>query len=206
MANPKGESVPGAGHSASGSISTNLIQRLRGDDQIAWQRLLDLYFPLVLCWCNRAGIQPQDSADVVQEVFLAVRRGIVSFRHVQPGDTFRGWLRIIARNKINDHFRNRAGQPVARGGSEAMARFLDVAADESPDSTDHQPFVGLVHRAMGLVRNEFEDRTWRAFWLSTVGKLSTDAVAEQLGMTPGAVRQAKYKVLRRLRQELGDAE
>jgi DNA-directed RNA polymerase specialized sigma24 family protein len=35
---------------------------------------------------------------------------------------------------------------------------------------------------------------------------SSPEVAQQLGMTIGAVRQAKYKVLRRLRQELGDAE
>jgi len=28
----------------------------------------------------------------------------------------------------------------------------------------------------------------------------------ELGVTPGAVRQAKYKVLRRLRAELGDTD
>ncbi len=48
--------------------------------------------------------------------------------------------------------------------------------------------------------------TWRAFWLCAVEHQSSGEVARQLGMTPGAVRQAKYKVLRHLREELGDAE
>jgi RNA polymerase sigma-70 factor (ECF subfamily) len=64
----------------------------------------------------------------------------------------------------------------------------------------------VVHRALRLIREEIEDRTWQAFWLTSVEQQPTASVAQQLGMTPGSVRQAKYKVLRRLRQELGDVE
>lgn len=206
MVFPKGQTASGLGSDASGSISTSLVQRLKSDDQAAWHRLVELYYPLVLYWCRRAGVLAQDSVDVVQEVFLAVSRKIGSFRYSRPGDTFRGWLRTITRNKIHDHFRGRAGRPAARGGSDALAQFLDVPADESVDSPEHQPFVGLVHRVSASIHNEFEERTWQAFWLSAVENQSSIAVAERLHMTPGAVRQAKYKVLHRLRQELGDVE
>ena len=206
MANPKGHGIHGPERSATGSVPTSLIQRLKAHDEAAWQRLLDLYVPLLFSWCRRSGIQATDAADVVQEVLQAVNRGIAGFRRSGPNDTFRGWLRIIARNKIHDHFRSRADRPVAVGGSEALARFMDLAACESPGSTDSQPFVGLVHHALGLIRNEFEDRTWQAFWQTAVVQRPCIEVARQLGVTPGAVRQAKYKVLRRLRQELGDAE
>ena len=89
------------------SASTSLLQKLKTHDEAAWQRVLDLYVPLVFSWCRRSGIPSQDSADVVQEVFRAVLRGIAEFRYSQPADTFRGWLRIITRNKIRDHFRKR---------------------------------------------------------------------------------------------------
>ncbi len=191
---------------AAPSISTSLIQGLRAHDEVAWQRLLELYVPLVFAWCRRSGLQAQDSSDVVQEVFRAVSHAIGDFRRSRPGDTFRGWLRSIARNKIRDHFRDQAGRPLAVGGSEAHQRFMEVAEDESSAGGGESPFVGLVHRALALVRNEFEDRTWRAFWLSTVAQQSSSEVAARLGVTPGAVRQAKYAVLRRLRQELGDVE
>ena len=61
--------------SASRSASTSLIQGLKVHDEEAWQRLLDLYVPLVFSWCRRAGLQSQDAADVVQEVFQGVLHG-----------------------------------------------------------------------------------------------------------------------------------
>lgn len=206
MSNSTGREARGASSSVSRSASTSLIQRLKSNDEGAWQRLLDLYVPLVFSWCRRSGMQAQDSADVVQEVFRAVIRGIAGFQYTRPNDTFRGWLRTIARNKIRDHFRDRADQPVAMGGSDAHQRFMEVAEAQSAVSPESGPLVDLVHRALKFIRAEFEDHTWQAFWLAAVGQQSSAEVARQLGMTPGAVRQAKYKVLRRLRQELGDAE
>ncbi len=191
---------------SAGSVSTSLIQGLKACDEAAWQRLLDLYAPLLFSWCRQSELQAQDAADVVQEVFRAVSQAIAGFRRSRPTDTFRGWLRTICRNKIRDHFRARAGQPVATGGSEAQLRFLEVAADESVASVECDPYAGLLHRGLSIIRDEFEERTWRAFWASTVEERDSREVARQVGMTPGAVRQAKYKVLRRLRQELGDAE
>jgi RNA polymerase sigma-70 factor (ECF subfamily) len=57
-------------------------------------------------------------------------------------------------------------------------------------------------RAIELIRAEFEDRTWRAFWLTAVEGRMAAEVGVELGMAKGAVRQAKYRVLRRLREEL----
>lgn len=56
-----------------------------------------------------------------------------------------------------------------------------------------------------MVRSEFEDRTWQAFWRVAVEGHATAEVAADLGITANAVRQAKSRVLRRLRQELGDS-
>lgn len=187
------------------STSTSLIRRLKADDEQAWQRLLELYVPLVFSWCRRCGMQSEDCADVVQEVFRAVMRGIGSFRYSEPDDTFRGWLRTITQNKVRDHFRAQEGHPVAAGGSTAQQRFLAVAAGGDGGAiSEATGLSALVHRALHLIQAEFEDRTWQAFWLAAVGQNSSGDVARQLHMTPGAVRQAKYKVLRRLRQELGD--
>ena len=74
-----------------GSTSATLIQLVKIRDEDACRRLLDLYVPSVYSWCRCSGMQAQDAADVVQEVFRAVFRGIDGFRHERPGDTFRGW-------------------------------------------------------------------------------------------------------------------
>jgi RNA polymerase sigma-70 factor (ECF subfamily) len=55
-----------------------------------------------------------------------------------------------------------------------------------------------------LIRADFEEHTWQAFWAVAVdGRPGTDVAAE-LGMTPGAVYVAKSRVLRRLREDLGE--
>jgi len=187
-----------------GATSASLIRRLKVHDEEAWQRLFDLYVPLVYSWCRRSDMQAEDAADVVQEVFQAVLRGIAGFRHDRPGDTFRGWLRAIARNKIRDHFGRQAGQPAAYGGTDAKRRLTEVAEEEI--SAQPGPLGRLCRRALELIRAEFEDRTWQAFWLATIDQWSSTDVARQLGISSSSVRQAKCRVLRRLRQEMGDVE
>jgi len=59
---------------------------------------------------------------------------------------------------------------------------------------------------LDVLRGEFEDRTWQAFWLTAVQGKPAQEVAAELGLAPGTVRQAKYKILKRLREELDEAE
>ena len=40
--------------------SLTLLERARGDDAVAWHRLVDLYGPLVHYWCRRAGLGGTD--------------------------------------------------------------------------------------------------------------------------------------------------
>src|SRR5262245_12767745 len=91
----------GSGREAQPSSGTprSLLDRVRADDAAAWDRLVKLYGPLVLGWCRSWGLREHDTADVFQEVFQAVAAHLASFRKEKEGDTFRGWLRVIARNK-----------------------------------------------------------------------------------------------------------
>jgi RNA polymerase sigma-70 factor (ECF subfamily) len=62
----------------------------------------------------------------------------------------------------------------------------------------------LISRALDQIRPEVEERTWAAFWNTAVLGHSATEAAVELGMTSMAVRQAKSRVLRRLRKQLGD--
>jgi RNA polymerase sigma-70 factor (ECF subfamily) len=55
---------------------------------------------------------------------------------------------------------------------------------------------------MERVRGEFQEATWRAFWLTAVeGKNARDA-GVATGLSPGAVYVAKSRVLARLKEEI----
>lgn len=183
------------------SISSTLLDRARQMQPEAWGRLVQVFGPVVYRWCRQSGLPAHDAADVVQEVFVSVSRGIAGFQRSEPQDSFRSWLATITRNRVRDYFRRQTRQPPAQGGSEGMARLQDVPDVEQSVSTDG--LEGEVTRqVVGLVRAEFEDRTWRAFWLTTVDQRQAAVVASELGMSVAAVYQAKSRVLRRLRQQL----
>jgi RNA polymerase sigma-70 factor, ECF subfamily len=183
--------------------SPTLLQRIQDRNEEAWQRLFRLYGPLVERWCNLRGVTGQDADDVGQEVFQAVATGLENFRRDRPGDTFRGWLRGITRNKLLDHFRRRQNRPEAQGGTAAHQQLQQIAEQELPEDSA-EDLSGLYHRALELVRAEFEPRTWEAFWRAAVEGQPPDLIAADLGVTSAAVRKAKSRVLLRLRQEVGD--
>jgi RNA polymerase sigma-70 factor, ECF subfamily len=199
--NPGGEE----GRSSTGT-SRSLLDRARARDPVAWERMVALYAPLVLGWCRGWGLREDDAADVFQEVFRTVAARLDGFRRDRPGDTFRGWLRTITRNKVTDHFRRCRREPSAVGGSEAQFRLSQVPATVPADETGSVDAAegGLLRRALEVIRDEFEPRTWQAFWRTAVDGRAPADVAAELAMTPGAVRVAKSRVLHRLRAELGD--
>ncbi len=201
-ASTAGNLLPG---SDPGSVSSTLLERLKARRPEAWQRLVDLYGPVVYRWCRWSGVGAGDVPDVVQEVFTAIATHIAGFHRQRPGDSFTGWMRTITRNKVYDHFRQRQGRPQAQGGSDAQAALLRVreppaAGPESPPGAE----AAILPQALELVRAEFENRTWEAFWRAVIEGQSPAHVAADLGMSVQAVYQAKSRVLRRLRRELGE--
>jgi RNA polymerase sigma-70 factor (ECF subfamily) len=214
--------VPGDGEAARNEASAHgaadgevtplsLLERARANDASAWRGLVQLYHPLVLFWCRRVGVPAGELEDVTQEVFAAVAAGLSRFRRDRPGDTFRGWLRAVARNEALQHLRRGRGRPRAEGGSDAwtqLQRLADPLGEPDPlgkpDADESQEVGQLYWRALELVRGGLEERTWQAFWRTVVDGLAPALLAEELGMSEAGIRQAKSRVLRRLKQEMGE--
>lgn len=196
----------GPGAEEPSSIGSSLLQRLKLESPEAWRRLVHLFGPLVYQWCRRYGLQAADATDVGQEVFRTVACRIGRFRRDRPADTFRGWLWTITRSRIVDNWRRQQRQPQATGGSTAQIRLANLAAAEPGDLPTSEPEVqhSLYRRGLQLIQDEFAQRTWKAFWRVAVDGCPPVEVAEELGLSVNSVYLAKSRVLRRLREELGD--
>ena len=186
---------------ASGSTSQTLLRRAQQQDGDAWQRLSQVYAPLVYGWARRAGLQGSDAADVGQEVFRTVALKIADFSP-ERGSGFRAWLWGITRNKLREFRRARATEPQPGGVDAAL--LADVPEHEAGEFLQTESQARLVQRSLDVLQTEFEENTWRAFWRSAVEEHRTADIAADQQMTVKAVRQAKYRVLRRLRQELAE--
>lgn len=190
---------------SSGSTSPSLLDGLRAEQPGAWEAMVELYAPLVLSWCRRGPLTEADAADVFQDVFQTVAAKLDQFELRGPRDSFRAWLRAITRSRVADHLRKAAREPAGRGGSTMQQSLQELALPEEPDELPaglDPALRAFLRRGLDRVRPQVRDRTWLAFWRTVVEDRPHADVAEELGMTPGAVRVAKCRVLQRLRAAL----
>jgi RNA polymerase sigma-70 factor (ECF subfamily) len=188
--------LPSAWDRAMDTTPISLLERLRRPgERAAWDRLVQLYTPLLYYWARRMGLQEPDAADLVQEVFAVLVRQLPRFTY-ERGKSFRGWLRQVTVNKWRERRRRAASR---REGNAVPERAGPDPAEAVWEAEYHQH---LVRRALDVMQSEFQPTTWRACWEMVVAGRPAADVAAQLGLTPGAVRAAKFRVLTRLRQEL----
>jgi RNA polymerase sigma-70 factor (ECF subfamily) len=181
------------------STSASLLERLRRpDDHEAWGRFVRLYTPLLYYWLRRAGLQEHDAGDVVQDVLLHLVQKFPEFQY-DCTRRFRSWLRTVTLNKPRDRRKRRAP---ALLGSDDRAVNGEAVPDEVALFAEDEYRRHLTAQALELMQAEFAPATWRACWAHAVEGRPAAEVAAELGLTPGAVYAARFRVLSRLRREL----
>lgn len=183
---------------------SSLLAGVRRLDPQAWQRLTAIYGPTVYGWARRQGLQPADAADLLQQVFASVAVSIGQARWDRPGDSFRGWLWTVFHSRLMDYYRRARRQPKAVGDSD-VKRQVDAEQAPPPETASlaaPDESAALVRRALAIIQSDFKEKTWQAFWRSTVDGAATSDVARDLGLSPAAVCMCRARVLARLRETL----
>jgi RNA polymerase sigma-70 factor (ECF subfamily) len=184
--------------------SASLLDRLRlQPDEAAWQRLINLYTPLIHGWLRRAADLQNDADDVVQEVLTVVVRRLPQFRRQDRAGSFRRWLKTITINCLRDHWKAQRTRPQAPGTSDFQQMLNQL---EDPDSAlsrqwDQEHDQHVTRQLLEMIRPAFEATTWQAFRRVALEGAPPDSVAAELGISVNAVFIAKSRVLSRLRQE-----
>ena len=170
-----------------------LVESPSGAD---WQRLLDVYSPLLSGWLIRAGVAASDRDDLMQEVLVVVARRVHEFEHAHAG-AFRGWLRSILANHLKKYCRERAARPC-----EFQLDDLTDPHSGLSQRLDREHDEYLARRMLQIVEQDFSSETWSAFRRQALEGQRPKEVARELGLSLNAVIKAKSRVLKRLRQEL----
>lgn len=184
--------------------SLSLLDRLRhSSENEGWNRLADLYSPLVRVWLRRYDVQDSDANDLVQEVLLTVSSELGTFEHCGRPGAFRGWLKAILINRLRKFWRARDRRPEARGDSDIDARLaeLDDPASEMSQIWNREHDQYVLRQLLALAEPHFAVNTWKAFCRVALDGELPDVVAEEMGISRNAVIVAKCRVLSRLRQE-----
>ena len=183
----------------------SLILRIadRGDAQ-AWDEFVRVYQPAIYDLACRQGLQHADAEELAQEAMLAVARAVERWVPDPQVGRFRNWLSRIARN-LSVNFRSRRKHQVWGTGNSGMQSLFDEQCNQKEVLSQ---FFELEYQravfqcAAKHVQNEVKEKTWQAFWLSTIGGEPMADVARQLDLSIGAVYIARNRVIARLRVEV----
>jgi RNA polymerase sigma-70 factor (ECF subfamily) len=191
------------------STRPSLLVRLRDPrDGLAWGQFVDVYAPLVYGFARKHGLQDADAADLTQEVLRAVAGAVGRLEYDPARGSFRGWLFTVVRNKLRSFLDARQRQEQGQGDSAAQ-KWLEAQPAPEGDAEaqwDREYQQRLFAWAADQIRGDFQDATWRAFWLTAVENRSAREVAGTLGLSVGAVYIAKSRVLARLRGQIRQVE
>jgi RNA polymerase sigma-70 factor (ECF subfamily) len=179
--------------------SASLLERLRQPfEPEAWEQFVSLYAPLIYSWGRRVGLQEQDAADLVQDVFVTLLHVLPTFIY-DPHRSFRRWLWTVTVNQWRKG-RKRPDKRTVHGLSD-MPEPMAVANDlEAAWETEYHQ--DLANQALRLMRTDFDEKTWKACWETVAVGRPAAAVAAEQGLTVGAVYAAKFRILKRLRRDL----
>jgi RNA polymerase sigma-70 factor (ECF subfamily) len=184
---------------------TLVAQAAKGDDS-AFEVIVERYQARVFRLACRLTSETE-APDVLQETFLQVYQHLASFRGESQ---FKTWLYRIASNAALMHRRAGSRRPLepldvflprfdAEGRHLATPAELQVAC-RADELLDRQL---LAEKAREMIA-KLPDVYRVAFVLRDLEELSTEEVANTLGVTPAAVRQRVHRARLLLRGSLSD--
>ena len=186
------------------STSTSLVNQAREGGQSAWYRLVETYTPLIKHWCGRYQIRGADAEDIVQNVFITVSKHISNFSMNASDQSFRGWLWTITNSRIIDLLRANKKLGIVLDGKK-IAEFLPPVERSDTSQMESRDSLKLrIARALPVIQQDFSEQTWTAFWQTTLLGRRPSEVANEMGMSAAAVCMCRARVLKRLRETIGD--
>ena len=180
----------------------SLILRLRNRQDVeSWREFVAIYQPVIFRVAKHRGMQDADAHELVQRVLLAVARAVDRFQPDKNRARFRTWLYRITHNEFCKELKN-TKRNLGTGDTGVREMLENVAEKEAAGDEFSVEYRRSVFRwAADRVRPKFSISTWHAFWRTSVVGESTESVAQELGLSKGAVYIARSRVMARLQRE-----
>jgi RNA polymerase sigma-70 factor, ECF subfamily len=178
-----------------------VLARAQAGDEAAFARLFADVQPALLRYLR---VITPEAEDVAGDTWLQVATGLRGFRGEE--EAFRAWLFTIARHRAADAGRSRARRPAVPFAASEAAQGLAVqgfAAGQplAPDAAD-LALEGISARAVVALIATLPGDQAEVIMLRVVAGLEVADVARIVGKSPGAVRVAAHRGLRRLAAHL----
>lgn len=178
----------------------SLLNRLRDlDDHASWQAFFDTYWRLIYNVARKSGLGDAEAQDVVQETVIAVARRMPAFRYDPSKGSFKQWLLVITRRRIQDQLRKiyRSGTNFTSdlGAVEPEAASPALPPDAQLEKTWEEEWQGhILQAALLRVRQRANPKHYQVFDYCVLRNLPHSQVARMFGLNPAQVYLAKHRI------------
>lgn len=147
----------------------SLIVRLKDQrNDLAWTEFVRAYEPFLMRLVQKQGTPERHAADVTQQLLLTIAKSVHGWSPDGKVASFRRWLGCVARHVVIKFMTGERKQIEGQGGSEFLT-LLEEVTDASIDAEQVKRYEQeLILWAAELVRGEFRENSWRAFWETEV--------------------------------------
>jgi RNA polymerase sigma-70 factor (ECF subfamily) len=198
----------------------SLLSRLKNwDDAQTWSEFFNSYGKLIYRVAYKAGLSDAEAQDVVQETIIIVARKIPGFKYDPVLGSFKSWLLLITRRRIDKQLRKR--MPAGRSHP-----YPEGALGMSNQSTDDTSGTATVERlpdpqgcdleatwalewqrnlweaACARVKTQVKPKQFQMFDLYVIKEWSPQEVARALGVSQANVYVTKHRIGSLLKKEM----
>jgi len=169
-----------------------LVKNALNGKESAWLSLVKRYEKNLYNYCLRMVSNPDDALDLMQDIFVAVFKGLENFRGDSP---FKGWLFRIAHYRCIEYYRRK----------KPTQSLDDVPEQEDEDqqACPEQNFYAdqrssALHKAMQVLPVNQK----LVVELKFFQQCTFDDIAKQLGISTNTVKSRLYTALDKLKDKL----
>ncbi len=185
---------------------SDLIQRLKAGDSAAFEHIVRAFGPRMLAVAKRLLNSDEEAADAVQEAFVSAWKSIDRF---EGGSLLSTWLHRITVNSALMRIRSRK-----RRNETGVHDIESLLPKYDADGHRHNPRAAWESSAEAILQsaemrqmirdkiNMLPDDYRTVIMLRDIEELDTDAAAEALGISAGAVKTRLHRARMALRHLL----
>lgn len=186
--------------------SETLLRRLReGATDDAWEDFYRLYWPAIVDYGRRVGLDHAQAKDVLQETMLTLMQLLPSFTYDRGKGRFRNFLFTIVHRKAlgrlrRQHRRTRQAVQTAVADALYSPELPSTPDDDAERKWRESLLVAALRRLESDSRIEAE--TFSIFAACAIEGQPVAGVAKRFGVTENYVYQVKHRMTRRLTTEV----
>jgi RNA polymerase sigma factor (sigma-70 family) len=178
-----------------------LLQRARNpDDHQAWEEFISYYKSFIQALIYKLKFSGKDTEDLTQVILLNLWKDLGKYDNEKA--SFRNWMGAVIRNTTLNYYRKQASVAKRTEEQRELTHFIDSTPESELDLLIEREWKTYISElALIKMKSLFSGNAIEVFDLSLQG-LSTDEIAEKLGLKTDSVYVLKNRVKKKFMEEV----